>query len=161
LVLLGGCAANPPATQPASSAVAPSPAPQLDSKSLLTLDQILPAPKLATTRPVDRIAPADALVLYARGVENLLNKHPTEAINAFQAALKADPDSYQLNIELGRALLDRPGEPREHAFAAFERACAIRPDDLKIHLLLGKTYLIDGKLDQSISHLRLAMQTPG
>jgi len=156
-LLLAGCAhrANPP-----SPTTLPATAPALDDRARLSIEQIQPVAALPApaTRPSTRPS-VKALVLYAQAVGDLLDHHPYPAIEALGSALKLDPDRADLYNALGRAQLERLQIPNDKAFAAFERAAALRPDDLQIHLLLGRQYLAVGNDEKALQQLRLARQT--
>ena len=96
---------------------------------------------------------------FLRGLDQLWTHEPYQAVESFQEALKLDPYSYDLNDELGMAELERMQVPTEDSFAAFETASALRPQDMQMHLLLGRQYMSVGNAQKALDHLRLAMQT--
>jgi tetratricopeptide (TPR) repeat protein len=157
LLIATGCAHQKSATtqpiQPPASAA--------DPKARMPLDQIpppvtaLPAPATQPSSP----APAEAIILYAKGLDDLIAQHPYPAIDSFREAIQLDPNSFELYLAMGRAQLERLQIPSDESFDAFERAAAIRPDDLDVQLLLGRQYFAIGNLDKALWHLRLALLT--
>jgi tetratricopeptide (TPR) repeat protein len=164
-----GCATRRgPTTAIASPSTAPS-GPRiaatqpLDPNALLTLEQIqpkleLPQAKAATTAPSTQPVPLEAIELYAQARDALLQNQRFTAINLLERALRVDPDSYDLNYDLGRAYLGSGGS-NERAIAAFQRAAEVKPDDLQIQTELGRAYQSRGQLPQATERFRLAMQT--
>ncbi|HEY1629369.1 MAG TPA: tetratricopeptide repeat protein [Tepidisphaeraceae bacterium] len=154
IALLGGCAshagnsiANAPSTSPANS------------PSLLSLDEIHPRPLLKTAPTTAPSTPSlDAIELYAKARDAQDQNQRYTAITLLEKALVLDPDSFDLNYELGRAYLS-VGDSGDRALAAFQRAAALQPDDLEVQTDLGREYQARGDLDKAIEHFRLAMQT--
>src|SRR5208282_5130642 len=156
ILVAGGCANQTAAPAGPPAATLPSAADAGNPKAYLTLDEIQPAPTPATeptSRPADPTPPR-ALELFAKGLELLWSHQPYPAADAFQAALKLDPYSFDLNNELGRAQLERLQVPSDESFQAFEMAAALRPDDMQTQLLLGRQYMSVGNAQKALEHLR-------
>jgi tetratricopeptide (TPR) repeat protein len=159
LALLAGCAHRARAPGPSPSA-AVNPSTQPVDKAHLTLDQILPRPWLAAaTRPSDTPVSVEALVLFAKGMDQLWQGNSRDAIDALESALQIDQNSFAIYEALGQAYLQRTKSVTEPAIAAFERAAALRPDDLHIQYLLARHYMDSGNSAKIIEHLRLAKLT--
>jgi tetratricopeptide (TPR) repeat protein len=159
-LLIAGCATQAPAPR-AVPATLPAAADAGNAKAYLTLDEIQPAPVLVkepTSRPADP-TPSLALQLYARGLDAMWKQNPYEAIEAFRQGLALDPYSFELNDQMGRAQLQRMQLPSEESFQAFEMAAALHPEDLQMHLLLGRQYMSIGNAQKALYQLRLAIQT--
>jgi tetratricopeptide (TPR) repeat protein len=154
---MAGCQSvhRPAATRPAvaqnQSALPPA--------ALLSLDEIQPAPTLSAVpaRPTTRPA-IDALLLFARAHDALLQNRGYAAVGLLERAVKIDPNSYDLYDELGRAYLS-VGHSSDQAIDAFEKAAALRPTELSVHLQLARLYLLHGNLDDAIRHLRIGRLT--
>ena len=136
----------------------------VDPEALLSLDEIRPMPLLSdllpptpTTAPTSRPS-LDAIELYARARDAGDQNQRFTAINLLEKALALDPDSVQLNYDLGRAYTGPGGNP-EKAIASFERAAALAPDDLEIRVELGRAYQSRGDINAAIKQFRLATQT--
>jgi len=73
-----------------------------------------------------------------------------ESLEPLRAALERHPDSARAHLELGCVLLslDRLEDAADH----LERSLALRPSS-RAHLLLGKTYLRQGKPDAAAPHI--------
>ena len=76
-----------------------------------------------------------------------------EALAPLEAALKDFADSARHRFELGRVLAQL--DQLEAAVTHLERAVAVDPRHWAAHLLLGKTYLRLGKVEQAEPHLRI------
>jgi len=153
LLATAGCASSPPATQPA-----PMP-PSADQRFELSVDQISGRPVLGTATHFDSLPPVAALQWYANGIDQLLQHQSFSAIEALQHALRIDPDSYEAYWALGEAEFDQSGVANQRSIDAFEHAVVLRPDDLQLHLLLARQYLITDNRPKALEHLRLALQT--
>jgi tetratricopeptide (TPR) repeat protein len=156
LLAAAGCAHQ-------SAPVAPATQPQAaiaDPKAHLTLDQIPPPAVLPvpSTQPSGTTS-TEALILYAKGLDDLIAQHPYPAIDNFREAIQLDPYSFDLYLAMGRAQLERLQIPSDESFDAFEHAASLRPDDLDVQLLLGRQYFAIGNLDKALWHLRLALLT--
>src|SRR5690349_6354663 len=82
----------------------------------------------------------------------------TYAINLLERAAEADPNSFDIRFDLGRAYAGASSR-NEKAFAAFAAATKINPDDIAVKTELGRQNLASDKPDESLEHLRLAAQT--
>jgi len=156
-----GCAGDAGDALPATSEPAAPPATRPTDPALLSLDQIQPKPVLPNASPATNPsahAPLQAIQLYAQARAAQIQGNAPKAMALLQQAITHDPQSFELNYALGQAHLGvaPAGEP---AIQALQRAAAIRPDHLDVHLLLGKQYTARGDLTQAIEHLRLATQT--
>jgi tetratricopeptide (TPR) repeat protein len=165
ILAIGGCtAANKPTTKPAPAlptTVAAGGAATTSEIATIALDKIPPVPKLPAPRPTTRTsAPLDAVVLYARARDSMLQNQRYQAVNQMEEALKLDPDSFELNNALGRAYAEIPNSV-ERSTAAYERAAAINPDDLEVQIQLGRAYQMRNDLDKAIERFRIARLTSG
>ena len=124
------------------------------------LDDIQPRPVLPklTSAASTQTAPLDALRLYAKARAAQLDDDRAKAIEYLEEAIRLDPQSYELHVALGKAYGD-DAAMQDKALAQLEAAAAIEPDHLDLQAMLGRHYLQQGKLDQAIVHLRLALQT--
>jgi predicted Zn-dependent protease len=127
----------------------------------LTLDQIEPRPKLAspataaaTTRPS-----LDALEMFARARDAMLQNQRYTAINLFEKTIQLDPDSYAPRYWLGEACGPGASGSNDQSIAAFEAAAKIEPNHIDVQLELGRQYLAKKDSAAAIRHLRLARQT--
>jgi tetratricopeptide (TPR) repeat protein len=145
------------AAAPAQRAVT-APAHDPDDPAYFTLEQIQPPLQLAkpkaapTTAP--RRAPLNALEYYAKAHAALARGDRNTAINLLEKAVSVDPDSPEIYEELGKAY-----GAQDKALTAYERALELDPDNLQLHEKLGRQYLIKNRIDESLAHLRLALQT--
>ena len=96
-----------------------------------------------------------ALMLFARGHDALLQNRGYTAIGLLERAVRIDPYSYELYYELGRAYLS-VGNSVDRATEVFEKAASLRPGALAVHLQLARIYLLRGDADDAIHHLRIA-----
>jgi len=147
LLALTACASTPP--------ISNQPAP--DPRATLSLDQIPNRPTLATANSSDSTPPLDALVCYAQGIDQLLRHRTLDAIEALQQAIRIDPYSHEAYWALGEAEFHGAANPR--SIDAFEHAASLRPDDLDVHLLLARQWLVVDDHPKALQHLRLALQT--
>ena len=164
-LVLSGCARPPSRPAPVDAV---SEQPQLPDPAFLALDEILPKPALPAPAPAAdegdgpsdpaNRAPLEALELYARARDAMLNNRRFVAIGLLEKAVAQDPDSFELQYDLGRAyLMGRSYD--DDAIAAMTKAAAMRPDHLDLQIDLGRQYLAKGDLPKAIEHLRLALQT--
>ncbi|MCY2951970.1 MAG: tetratricopeptide repeat protein [Planctomycetota bacterium] len=158
VLVAGGCAARRNETAPETAAPA---ATRPSDPATFTLDEIEPRPVLAN--PLPRTNPTtrpslDAIQLYAQARAAQLEGNRRKAIVLLEKALSKDSESFELNYAFGQVYLGS-GSTGDSATRALERAAAIRPDSVDVHLLLGRQHLAKGDAAKSIEHLRLAMQT--
>jgi predicted Zn-dependent protease len=138
------------------------PAPPVDPKSLLTLEQIPPPVSMPKPRPATRPGvppPSEALALYAAARDATLDGRPMAAIDLLRQAIALDPDSFELYRAMGEARLAAARRPNQEEIDAFEKAAELRPDDLRLQALLGAQCAALGQVDKSMLHLRLAVLT--
>src|SRR4051812_42623629 len=93
-----------------------------DPKALLTLNDIQPAVSMpaAPATQVGRIAPLEALQLFARARAAVLENKRFTAIGLLERAVAIDPGSFELFYELGRANLGNSADNAQ-AIKAFEK----------------------------------------
>jgi tetratricopeptide (TPR) repeat protein len=140
---------------------AAAPAPPIDPKAQLTLEQVPPPtseipPPLATTQP-DAPAPVESLALFAAARDAMIDSNPAGAITWLNKAIQIDPDSYHLYRALGEAYLAISRRPSPEELKAFENALALKPDDLHLQAVVGTQYATLGETDKALAHLRLAV----
>ena len=82
---------------------------------------------------------------------------PARSIS-WRARVQADPDSFDLRYDLGKAYASVNAQSSQ-AIAAFEAAAKIKPDDIEVQTELGREYLASDRPDEAMLHLRLAIQT--
>jgi len=155
--LLAGCASQPP-----NLVFAPDPPPAPTAKSQLTIDQILPPVALPAARPATRpgvAPPVESLALYAAARDALIDNQTLGAVGLLEQAITFDPDSFELYRTLGEAHLAVDKHPTQAELDAFEKALALRPDDLRLQALVGSQYAAMQQADKSLLHLRLALLT--
>ena len=63
----------------------------------------------------------------------------SDAVSAFTAAIRLDPENHELWFQKGTGLSSL-GQPQPAA-SAFEKAIAIRPDDVRSHLGLARAFV--------------------
>src|SRR4051794_15581224 len=164
LALAGCVSARRPA--PVATRLAAPVATRPSGPAYLELDEIVPRPVLARSAPAatapstkpDARPPIEALVLFARGREALLDGRRAEAVRSLEQAIELDPNSYELRLALARAY--RGGMAYDaRSIAELEKAAAIDPDHLDVQLALGRQYLARGDGAAALTRLRLALQT--
>ena len=164
LALTAGCASPHPSTQPTPAplsqplARAATTAPA-DDKAYLPLEKIDPVPTLAATAPEPTTRPnLDAVELYARARDAMVQGERFTAVTDLEKAVAIDPDGYDLWYDLGKSYLSIASMD-DKAIAAFERAAALQPDHLEVQVQLGRLYLSRGDTPRAVAHLRQASQT--
>ncbi|HEX3355864.1 MAG TPA: tetratricopeptide repeat protein [Tepidisphaeraceae bacterium] len=158
LSALCGCAAQQATTKPTTQFAAGS---DESSASLLTLDQIQPPVSLADIKPTTQptTGPSlDAVELYARARGALMEGQRFSAIDLLEQAVRADPYSFDLRYDLGKAYAG-VSTKNTQAIAAFEAAAKLDPDNIQVQTELGRQYLASDHPDEALAHLRLAIQT--
>jgi tetratricopeptide (TPR) repeat protein len=155
-----GCTAQHQATTHPTTRLAATQANE-PPEAYLSLDEIQPRPDLAeltpTTKPTTEPS-LDAVELYARARGELGDGKRFNAINLLERAIQADPDSFAIRYDLGKAYAGVSSR-NEQAIAAFEAAAKIKPDDIDVQTELGRQYLASDRPEQALTHLRLALQT--
>jgi tetratricopeptide (TPR) repeat protein len=165
LAISAGCAHQAPrARSVAAPTVVSGPAKPttepLPPEALVTLDEIQPPAELpAAPATGPGKAPLEALDLYAKAREALLENRRYSAIGLLERAIVLDPSSFELHYALGRANLGS-GSSIDRAIEAFEKAAQLKPDDLDVRLQLGRQYLVRGAADKAMTHLRVGRLTP-
>ncbi len=159
LFVAWGCAAPHATTKPTTQLAKAGPG---DSEqSLLTLDEIQPKVSLAEIEPATQptTEPSlDAIELYARARGALMDGQRFSAIDQLERAVKADPYSFDLRFDLGKAYAG-VSTKNAQAIEAFEAAAKLEPDNIDVQTELGRQYLASDRPDQALEHLRLAIQT--
>lgn len=153
------CTAHRPGMGEPATATAPA-SRSADPIAFVSLEQIQPRPELGQPAPATRssVAPLEAVELYAKARDALLQNQRYTAIILLEKALQIDPESFELNRALGKAY-QGIGGAGDRAIAAFLRAAQINPNDLEVQTELGRAYQARGDLTSAIRHFRLAMQT--
>jgi len=139
LALAAGCATPKRAAVAISKSPATAPSTRPTENADLSLDEVAlrfvkPGPATATTAAADDIghAPLDAVELFARGRDAMLQGQRQTAINFLERAVKLDPKSYELRFWLGQAYT-AGGLANQDSIAAYEAAAAIDPDHVVVH----------------------------
>ncbi|MFZ5874781.1 MAG: tetratricopeptide repeat protein [Nitrospirota bacterium] len=92
-------------------------------------------------------APANPRALTLLGVAYTDRGEPDKAYEAFQAAIRANPDFHDAHANLGSALIARAD--LNGALEAFTRARALDPDNAEDAYHLGLVYFKLGRLDEA------------
>ncbi|CAN5520588.1 hypothetical protein BH10PLA1_BH10PLA1_07650 [soil metagenome] len=159
-LVVGGCAARPAAVQNASGPVVSLPVTKPGNpKANYTLDQIQPAVTLPApaTQPSEKPS-LDAIALYAKSRDELLQNRRFTAINELEKAVLLDPTSPELRQALGRAQLGT-AQFNDASIATLEKSAELQPDDLDVQLQLGRQYLAKGDVAKAVIALRRAVLT--
>ncbi len=121
------------------------------------------SPFLPPATQPSKPAPLDAIQLYARARAKLVDNQRVEAIALLEKAAALDPDSFELQNDIGRAYLatSATGTASNRAMAAFEKAAAIDPDRLDVQFELGRQYLNHNDAARALDRLRTARLTSG
>ena len=82
-------------------------------------------------------------------------EHLDEAIDEFQAALKARPDYVEAYCGLGRAYAVK-GQ-KEAAMACYQKALEFQPDSVVAHNNLSDLLFHNGRMDEAMDHARKAL----
>jgi tetratricopeptide (TPR) repeat protein len=131
---------------------------------LASLDQFDTAKKdFALARS---LAPESDIAFLAASQESIFEGNIAEAVCFARDGISKGHDNFMLFTLLGEALLRSgitPGQQEfEEARGALERAVSQRADYASSQLTLGKLYLMEGRLDDAITHLEAARQlNPG
>jgi tetratricopeptide (TPR) repeat protein len=112
------------------------------------------------------LAPNTDIAFIAASQEAMFEGNLADAVRAARDGISKGHDNFMLLTLLGEALLRSgitPGRPEfEEAREALERAVSQRADYASSQLTLGKLYLMEGRLNDAISHLEAARQlNPG
>ncbi len=130
----------------------------------LRFAEIGPRLRLSTTRPATTRAatgpaPLEALELYGKARDAMLQNQRYTAIALLEKAIQIDPTSYAPRRDLGQAYAGGSGAANDQSIKAYEAAAALEPDHLDLQTEIGRQYLTRSKTDKAIEHLRLALQT--
>jgi tetratricopeptide (TPR) repeat protein len=106
------------------------------------------------------------IAFIAASQEAMFEGNLADAVRAARDGISKGQDNFMLFTLLGEALLRSgitPGQPEfEEARQALERAVSQRADYASSQLTLGKLYLMEGRLNDAITHLEDARQlNPG
>jgi tetratricopeptide (TPR) repeat protein len=112
------------------------------------------------------LAPNTDIAFIAASQEAMFEGNLADAVRAARDGISKGHDNFMLLTLLGEALLRSgitPGQPEfEEAREALERAVSQRVDYASSQLTLGKLYLMEGRLNDAITHLEAARQlNPG
>lgn len=101
--------------------------------------------------------PEIAFVFYHElGLEKQRKRQMKEAADLFEKALKAQPNHYDAQLELGETLYELGRN--EDAISAFRKSIALKPDVDQSHGKLGGTLLTMNQTEEAIKELRNAIQ---
>jgi Tfp pilus assembly protein PilF len=109
---------------------------------------------MASKRPTPIVRDADTLL--RRGMEALEFNRNEEAVGVMRQAAELAPDSHDVQLVLGLALM-RSMELQE-AIAAFEAAIAIDPQSFFAHFRIAEAYMRVGVPTRAKEYLDTAMQ---
>jgi tetratricopeptide (TPR) repeat protein len=73
----------------------------------------------------------------------------SQAEKLYEQALRADPESPELNRLLARLYLNA-GRTDQHAIQVYRRAAAYEPDNLRLRLMSAQGYLDEGRFEEAI-----------
>jgi tetratricopeptide (TPR) repeat protein len=108
------------------------------------------------------LAPDSDIAFIAASQEAMFEGNVADAVRAARGGISKGYDNFMLLTLLGEALLRSgiaPGQPEfEEARGAIERAVSQRVDYASSQLTLGKLYLMEGRLNDAITHLEAARQ---
>jgi len=112
------------------------------------------------------LAPDSDIAFIAVAQEAMFEGNIAEAVRAARDGISKGHENFMLLTLLGEALLRSgitSGQPEfEEARRALERAVSQRADYASSQLTVGKLYLMEGRLADSIAHLEMARQlNPG
>ncbi len=154
---LVGCGMQTAAmTTSSSAATQKAPSDALDAKATIPFDQLDPLPPLAAaSQPSAAPLQGAALRHYKAGLEATASGQYTDAIDEFEAAVKAAPDAFQPRLELGRAALQ--SGMFDQAQTALEAAVRLSPRDGRAHYLLGLLSHLRENDKAAVPQLRYAL----
>lgn len=160
LFQLSGCA------QPRSTGTAPAvPDREADGRARLKLEEIRPVPKFpeAATDAAPIVDPASedprAARYFRRGRDRFDEQLWSEAVAALERALQFDPGLNEARILLARASLQHGnyGLAETHLREVLKH----RPRDVAAHQMLGEIAWLQGRAEEAVSELRLAIRAAG
>lgn len=113
-----------------------APAPPLDAKARIPFDDLEALAVLpAGLEPAGGSMDGEARKHYEAGLDFYKLDQYSDAIEEFQAAVKADPRAFEPRLELGRSALQAGLFDQAHD--ALDVAVSLRPQDPRAHYLLG------------------------
>ena len=99
---------------------------------------------------------------YGVGLVQAQGNHTEDALKTVREALRAHPEDGQLNLLLGRLLIEGgalPGTPEfGEALKAAETAVRLRPELTAAHNLLSKAYMMEGETARSIAECKASLK---
>lgn len=108
------------------------------------------------------LAPGTDIAFIAGAQEDLFAGDMPAAVQIARDAIRQGHGSYILLAILGEALLRAGAAPGQPGFAeaqsSLEKSVADRPNFADSQIALGKVYLLQGRLEDAISHLEIARQ---
>ena len=106
-----------------------------------------------------QFAPASTIAYLAAAQASLYEGNIDDAIRVAREGVQKASEDYMLLAILGEALIRSGIEPGESGFleakAALEKSVAQKPTYSSSQISLGKIYLMEGRLDNAISHLEI------
>lgn len=133
-------------------------------KATLALADIEPKLQTPSARPATlgdaKPAPAQALLFYAQGRRALADGERFTAIKRLEQVIALDPLSPAPYVLLAQAQL-ADGVFHDKSIAALVTAAELDPTDVSVQTELGRQLLAKGDVANAITHLRLAIETPG
>lgn len=105
---------------------------------------------------VAKIDPEETLALYNAGLIHLLRDDKQTALKLWLKAAPRNPEIFELNIQIGRCLLET-GQP-EKAHDYTRRAANLRPESAQAQRLLGDIFLAQRLTDQAIAPYKAALR---
>ena len=151
LLLLAGCATHATTRPAANSEIALRPLERIAAPA--TLPSALP-----TSRPTAP-APLESLQLFAQARAAMDSNKAFAAIQLLDQAINLDPDSYELQMAMGKSAMGTT--LRDRALPAYQKALQLRPAETEPWIQISRVYLQQDQTDMAIRHLRRAMLTPG
>jgi tetratricopeptide (TPR) repeat protein len=103
-----------------------------------------------------KIDPKEVLALYNAGLIHLLRENRQTALEIWLKAAPRGPDIFELNIQIGRCLLEA-GQP-DKAQGYIHRAVSSRPESAQAQRLLGDIFLAQRLTDQAIAPYKTALR---
>jgi tetratricopeptide (TPR) repeat protein len=104
-----------------------------------------------------KIDPQEALALYNAGLVYLLRDDTETALKYWLRAAPQGKDIFELNIQIGRSLLETAQPDKAQTY--IRQAAALRPESAQVQRLLGETYLAQRLTDQAIAPYKAALRS--
>lgn len=111
---------------------------------------------LTAFRAAAKIDPEETLALYNAGLVHMLRDDRKAALGLWLKAAPRGREIFELNIQIGRCLLDS-GQP-DKALAYILQAVALRSESAPAQRLLGDIYLAQRLTDQAIAPFKAALR---